>query len=51
MLRPQSSILAENRGHLGCFFENVYSEIGIDTEKYGWMGFFDILIRCLYYIK
>ena len=29
---------------LGYFFENVYLEIGVDTEKYGWMGFIAILI-------
>ena len=31
-------------GILGYFFENVYLEIGIDTEEYGWMGFIAILI-------
>jgi len=31
-------------GALGYFFENVYIEIGIDTEKYGWLAFIAILI-------
>ena len=26
------------------FLENVYLEIGIDTERYGWMGFIAIFI-------
>jgi len=31
-------------GLLGYIFEQVYLEIGIDTEKYGWMGFLAIFI-------
>ncbi|KAB2335355.1 hypothetical protein [Bacillus mesophilum] len=31
-------------GLLGNFFGRVYLEIGIDTEKYGWMGFLAIFI-------
>ncbi|SES44012.1 hypothetical protein [Psychrobacillus sp. OK032] len=29
---------------LGYIFENLYLEIGTDTENYGWMGFSAILI-------
>ena len=31
-------------GILGYFLTNVYIEIGIDIEKYGWMGFVSILL-------
>ena len=31
-------------GTLGYFLKNVYLEIGIDIEKYGWMGFIFIFI-------
>lgn len=31
-------------GTLGYFLKNVYLEIGIDIEKYGWMGFISIFI-------
>lgn len=29
---------------VGYFLGNLYLEIGIDTEKYGWMGFIAILL-------
>lgn len=37
-------------GILGSLLYDLYSEIGINTDKYGWMGLIAILLLFFFYI-